>query len=124
MKYYRDWWLATMFWWGFLGLIAVVYIKTNWSSTASGSAFFSQLVALFGTVGLGISAWAMIWMRLRDDFKKSPSKEEREVLKKHADMDDKERVLNQEEKLLLRQQRYDQRREKILRDLELQSGMH
>jgi hypothetical protein len=123
MKYYRDWWIATSLWWGFLALIVVVYIESDWTMSASGSAFFSQIVALFGSVGLAFSGIYLINFRLEKPLKSAPSQEERNILRRHKDLEHKERVLEQEEELMRRQDKYDKRREELLRAMETRAGV-
>jgi len=123
MKYYRDWWLATMFWWGLLVSDIVIATTTSWSD-ATTMEFFAQLFGVvIMAVFLLISGGFLMFARVDSDLEKLPSAEEKEMAKAHAELDLQFKLLKQEEELLQRRQQLAARREAYVQKLERESGL-
>lgn len=123
MKYYRDWWIAFSLWWGFLVLVLTAYVKTEWTMAAENQVFFSQIFALVGSFLLGCLAWWLIVLRIDKNFELTPSKEEREIRKKHEEITRQFKLIEEEENLLQRRQQLSARRDAYVQKLERESGL-
>jgi len=123
MKYYRDWWLLTTFWWGLLMLDTVLFVVADWPWPSDFFGFCVQLLAGLGAIGLFIWAIVLCMARLDTHFEKLPSGEELENLKANEELDLQFKLLKQEEELLQRRQQLAARREAYVQKLERESGL-